>query len=69
MGNLSGGISRPLIAELNAAETSLNSGKTNKATAQLNIFIIEVGIYIDSGLLSPTNSQLLIDSANDIIQA
>jgi hypothetical protein len=58
-----------LIAELNAAESSLNSSQTNKATTQLNIFITEVDIYINSGILSQTNGQLLIDTANDIINA
>jgi hypothetical protein len=41
-----------LIAELNAAESSLNYGKTNKATVKLRMFIIEVDIYIDSGMLT-----------------
>jgi len=68
-GTLSSGVSRPLIAELNAAESSLNSSQTNKATTQLNIFITEVDIYINSGILSQTNGQLLIDTANDIINA
>jgi len=68
-GTLSSGVSRPLISELNAAESSLNDGKTSRATTQLNIFIIEVDIYIDSGILSQANGQLLINSANAIIQA
>ena len=68
-GKLSNGTGRPLISELTAAENSLNSGQTSKATTQLNIFIIEVDIYIDSGILSQTNGQLLINSANAIIQA
>ena len=68
-GDLSSGTGRPLISKLTAVENSLNSGQTNKATTQLNIFIIEVNIYIDSGILSQTNGQLLINSANAIIQA
>ena len=68
-GKLSNGTGRPLISELTAAENSLNSGQTSKATTQLNIFIIEVDIYIDSGILSQTNGQLLINSANAIIRA
>ena len=68
-GKLSSGTGRPLISELTAAENSLNSGQTSKATTQLNIFIIEVDIYIDSGILSQTNDQLLINSANAITQA
>ena len=68
-GKLSSGTGRPLISELTAAESSLNSGQTSKATTQLNILIIEVDIYIDSGILSQTNGQLLINSANAIIQA
>ena len=68
-GKLSSGTGRPLISELTAAESSLNSGQTSKATTQLDIFITEVDIYIDSGILSQTNGQLLINSANAIIQA
>ena len=52
LSKLSSEVGRPLIAELNAAESSLNSGKTNKATVKLRIFIIEVDIYIDSGMLT-----------------
>jgi hypothetical protein len=66
---LSSAAGRPLISELTAAENSLNSGKTNKAIVKLIIFIIEVNIYIDSGMLSQTNGQLLINSANAIIRA
>jgi len=66
---LSSEVSLPLIAELNAAESGLNSGHAGEATVQLRIFIIEVDIYIDSGILSPTNGQLLIDSANYILNA
>jgi YVTN family beta-propeller protein len=68
-GKLSSVTGRPLISQLNAAKSNLNSGQTSKATTQLNIFIIEVDIYIDSGILSQTNGQLLINSANAIIQA
>ena len=68
-GKLSSGAGRPLISELIAAKNSLNSDQTSKATTQLNIFIIEVNIYIDSGILSQTNGQLLINSENAIIQA
>lgn len=69
MRNLSEGVNLKLTAGLNDAEIGLNYGQADKATAKLNIFIIEVDIYIDSGIRSPTNGQLLIDSANDIIQA
>ena len=68
-GNLSSGVSRPLISQLNAAKSNLNSGQTSKATTQLNIFITEVDTYINSGILSQTNGQLLIDATNAIIQA
>lgn len=54
-GTLSNGVSHPLIAQLNAAKSNLNSGQTNKATDNLNIFITEVDIYINSGILSQTN--------------
>ena len=68
-GKLSSGVGRPLISKLTAAKNSLNSGQTSKANAKLNIFIIEVDIYIDSGILSQTNDQLLINSVNVIIRA
>jgi len=65
--DLSSGTSRPLISKLNTAESGIDSG--NKATAHLNIFIDEVEAYIDSSIISETNGQLLINSANDIINA
>jgi hypothetical protein len=68
-GTLSSGVSRPLIAQLNAAVSSLNSGQKNKANNQLNLFITEIDIHIDSGILPQTNGQLLINSANEIINA
>jgi len=66
-GDLSSGTSRPLISKLNTAESGIDSG--NKATVHLNIFIDEVEAYIDSSIISETNGQLLINSANDIINA
>ena len=39
-GKLSSEVSLPLIAELNAVESSLNSGHAGEATVQLRIFII-----------------------------
>ena len=69
MGKLSSGPGRLLISQLTAAENGLNSGQTSKATTQLNIFITEVNIYMDSGILLQTDGQLLINSANAIIQA
>jgi len=41
-----------LITELNAAESIINSGKTDKAIVKLIIFVIEVDIYIDIGMLT-----------------
>jgi hypothetical protein len=58
-----------LLSELTAAENSLNSGQTSQATTKLKIFNIEVDIYIDIVILSQTEGQLLINSANAIIQA
>ena len=37
--------------------------------AQLRYFINEVKYKIDRGVLSQTNGQILIDSANDIINS
>jgi hypothetical protein len=75
-GELNEGSSYELIAILNAAETNLDRIERNPSVenqfaepAELKYFISQVNDKIDRGVLSQTNSQALIDSANDIINS
>ena len=70
-GELDEGSSYELIAILNSAETSLNRSVKNPFVepTDLRYFISQVKDKIDSGVLSPTNGQILIDAANDIINS
>jgi hypothetical protein len=73
-GELDEGSSDELIAVLNAAETNLARIESDPSEenpyaepAELRYFISQVQDKIDRGVISPTNGQILIDSANDII--
>ncbi len=75
-GELTDGSSYELIAILKAAGKSLdrreidpNLGNTLAATAELKCFIIDVKDQIDSGQISQTKGQKLIDSTNAVINA
>jgi len=75
-GELDEGSSYELIAILNAAKTNLNRiendpsmGNQFAVPAQLNTFIDQVKDNIDRGVLPSKKGQILIDSANDIINA
>jgi len=75
-GELTDGSSYELIAILKAAGKSLdrreinpNLGNTLAATAELKYFITDVNDQIDSGQISQTNGQKLIDSTNAVINA
>jgi hypothetical protein len=75
-GELDEGSSYELIAILNAAETNLDRIERNPSVenpfaepAELIYFINKVKDKMDRGVLSPTNGQTLIDSANDIINS
>lgn len=67
--NLNSGQSNSLIVKLNAAVKSLNLGKTNESINKLNSFNNEVKGYMNSGLLSQAEGQVLIDAANSVINA
>ena len=66
-GELNSGLGDVLIAAINAAKVSLNNGNTLATIIELKAFIAQVKIYINFGILSPTNGQTLIDEANAII--
>jgi hypothetical protein len=75
-GELDEGSSYELIAILNAAQTNLDRIESDPSVgnpfaepAELRYFISQVQEKIDRGVLSPTNGQLLIDSANEIINS
>ena len=75
-GDLDEGSSDELIAVLNAAETNLARIENDLSEenpyaepAELRYFISQVQDKIDRGVISPTNGQVLIDSANDIINS
>lgn len=75
-GDLDEGSSYELISILNAAETNLARTESNPSVknpyaepAELIYFITDVKDKIDRGVLSPTNGQALIDSANDVINS
>ena len=73
-GDLDEGSSDELIAVLNAAETNLARIENDPSEenpyaepAELRYFISQVQDKIDRGVISPTNGQELINSANDLI--
>ena len=75
-GELDEGSSIELTAILNAAETNLNRIESDPSVenpyaepAELRYFITDVKDTIDRGVISPTNGQTLIDSANDVINS
>jgi len=72
--DLDEGSSDELIAVLNAAETNLARIENDPSEdnpyaepAELRYFITDVKDKMDQGVLSQTNGQTLIDSANDLI--
>ncbi len=75
-GDLDEGSSYELISILNAAETNLARIESNHSEenpyaepAKLIYFITDVKDKIGRGLISPTNGQALIDSANYVINS
>jgi hypothetical protein len=63
-GTLSQHQARGLIAKLEAAERSMNAGRTGPACNQINAFVSQVGLLIESGALTPTLGQALNNAAN-----
>jgi len=53
-----------LLAKLQSAERSMNAGRTGPACNQINAFISQVGLLIQSGALTPTLGQALGNAAN-----
>jgi len=75
-GELDEGSSYELIAILSSAETNLDRIESDPSVenpfvepTELRYFISQVKDKMDRGILSPSNGQLLINSANDIINA
>jgi YVTN family beta-propeller protein len=75
-GELDEGSSYELIAILNSAETNLDRTESNPSVenpfvepTELRYFISQVRDKINRGVLSPTNGQILIDGAKDIINS
>jgi hypothetical protein len=71
-GELDEGSSIKLTAIINAAETNLDRIENDPSVenqfaepAELRYFISQIKNKIDRGVISPTNGQALIDSAND----
>ena len=67
-GELDEGSSIELTAILQAAEKNIDKNPFAEP-GELKSFIIDVKDKIDRGVLSPTNGQALIDSANDVINS
>jgi hypothetical protein len=67
-GELNEGSSIELTAILQAAEKNIDKNPFAEP-GELKSFIIDVKDKIDRGVLSPTNGQALIDSANDVINS
>jgi hypothetical protein len=57
------------ISVLNVVVKALNTGNTKAATIELKAFIKMIKSYIKGGLISSTEGQKLIDSANVVINA
>ena len=66
-GELSSGLGDVLIATISAAKVSLNNGNTLATIVELKAFVAQVKIYVNFGILPPTDGQILIDKANDVI--
>ena len=60
---------RRLIRYLNRALTRLNNGNLRLAEARLNQFIRTVNRFVRRGVLTAAEGQVLIDAANEIIEA
>jgi YVTN family beta-propeller protein len=70
-GELNDGSSYELIAILNAAKTNLDRSVVNPFAepTELRYFITQVKDKINTGVLSQTNGQILIEGANDIMNS
>lgn len=68
-GAINGGQSNALITKLQNAATQLAQADTQQAINMLNAFINQVTSLIDTGVLTPTEGQPLIDAANAIINS
>lgn len=66
-GALSNGLTNALLAKLQAALASIEKGKYNTATKQLNAFVNQVNDLIDDGILTPEQGNDLIADANTVI--
>jgi hypothetical protein len=53
-----------LIDKLNAIIAKLTNGQTGPACNQFNAFINQVDAFVNSGVLTPAQSQALINAAN-----
>jgi len=68
-GVLNNGQGNALIAKLEAAIRSLDRGNVNTALNQLGAFVNQVNAFMNAGILPPSEGQLLLDCANQIIAA
>jgi beta propeller repeat protein len=67
LNHLNSGTGDILIATLNTAKTSLNSGDTIATIIELKAFISKVQVYINLGIISPSDGETLIREANIVI--
>ena len=63
-GALSQSQANGLLAKLQSAERSMNAGRIGPACNQINAFLNQVGLLIQSGALTPTFGQALDNAAN-----
>jgi len=68
-GDLNGGQSNSLISKLENALNSLDKGHTNAAINKLEAFINQVNAFINGEILTETQGEELISSAEEVILA
>ena len=66
-GTLNQGEGNSLISKLQAAISQMNNGNGTAAHNQLQAFINEVNALMNSGGLTTSQGQALIDAANNVI--
>ena len=55
---------RGLIAKVQAAQRSMNAGRTGPACNKMDSFLNQVRLLIEAGTLTPTLGQALANAAN-----
>jgi hypothetical protein len=68
-GDLTQQAGQALTARLRTALTLLDRGKPQQAAQQLQVFIKQVTLLVNTGRLAPVLGEALIDAANAIIAA